>query len=118
MAQSEHEVIRIVQKKGLFQGNDLHFLKAEKTAALFSQSSPLVPEPSHPLFLLFPFLLFLPQVTVFITCSKYAEVERQLSENGIPKDEIVRADGMMASEMYARICGVILPYVAPGGIQL
>ena len=54
------------------------------------------------------------QVTVFITCSKYAEVERQLSENGIPKDEIVRADGMMASEMYARICGVILPYVAPG----
>ena len=25
------------------------------------------------------------QVTVFITCGRYAEVERQLEENGIPK---------------------------------
>lgn len=52
------------------------------------------------------------QVTVFITCSRYAEVERQLEENGIPKCEIVRADGTMASEMYERISDMLLLHVA------
>lgn len=54
------------------------------------------------------------RVTVFITCGKYAEIEWQLKENGIPESEIVRADGALSSEMYARISDSLCPYITAG----
>lgn len=51
------------------------------------------------------------ELTVFVTCGRYEEVEQRLAENGIPASEIIRADGTQASEMYERISDTLLRYV-------
>ena len=55
------------------------------------------------------------EVTVFVTCGRFEEVECQLADNGIPESEIIRADGTLASEMCDRISDVLLPYVEADG---